>query len=270
MAALNKLAQIILGTTSSNLESRRMALHSSHLRRWVKAQARHFGIPSPVMARVIRFTNMCGPDSPQNLSHIMWAFRGSHLTRWERNNAIRSIMERWLRKGYVRFQSKELDPDRYKVSSFIGFVTTNKGWWPAKENIFKASDSWSLDYSSEVDLTGGYYNNKCSKGLDKCLETKQLEEDPLLVYDPSIIPPQMQDIQCRLDNHISDYQYKEYCSIEFVGELGITFRAKSPDDPRGRSYKSSHRQDVIGDKIKRQAVKSAVSDPIDLDTVEPI
>ena len=271
MARLNKLAQIILGTTgSTNLESRRMALHHAHLRRWVKVQARHFHVPSPVMARVIRFTNMCEEDSPQNLSHIMYAFRDSGMSRWERNKAIRAIMERWLKKGYIKFQSKELDPDRYKVSSFVGFVTTNKGWWPAKEGVFKASDSWSLDYSSGVDLTGGYYNNKCSKGLDKCLETKRLEENPLLVYDPSIIPPEMEDIQCRLDNNVSDYQYREYCEIGFVGELRITFRAKSPDDPRGRSYKSRHIEDVIGDKIKRQAVKSAISDPIDLDTVEPI
>lgn len=272
MSKLNKLAQIILGTTngSNSLESRRMALRSSHLRKWVRYQARYFGIPSPVMARIVRFTNMCEKDSPQNLSHIMYAFRDSGMSRWGRNKAIRAILERWLKKGYIRFQSKELDPDRYQVSSFTGFVTTNKGWWPAKENVFKTSDNWSLDYSSEVALTGGYYNNKASRGLDKCLETKQLEEDPLLVYDPSIIPAEMQDIQRRLDNNISDYQYREYAEIGFVGELGITFRAKSPDDPRGRSYKSRHIEDVIGDKIKRQAVKSAISDPIDLDTVEPI
>lgn len=269
MAKLNKLAQIILGTNNGSLE-RRVALHSLHLRKWVKCQARYFGVPSHIMLRIIRFTNMCGPDNPQCLSHIMYAFRDSHLTRWERNKVIRSILERWLKKGYIKFQSKELDPDRYKVSSFIGFVTTDKGWWPTKEGIFEIPDSWDLDYSSRVDLTGGYYNNKVSRHLDKCLETKHLEEDPLLVYDPNIIPPQMEDIQHRLDNNISDYQYREYCSIGFVGELGITFRAKSPDDPRGRSYKSSHKQDVIGDKIKRQAVKSAISDPIDLDTVEPI
>lgn len=269
--AMNKLAQIILGTNSgSSLESRRMALHVSHLRKWVKCQARYFGVPSHIMLRVVRFTNMCGPDSPQNLSHIMYAFRDSHLTRWERNKAIRSIMERWLKKGYIKFQSKELDPDRYQVSSFVGFVTTSKGWWPAKEGVFKASNSWDLDYSAAVALTGGYYNNKVSRHLDKCLETKRLEEDPLLVYDPSIIPSEMEDIQIRIDNNISEYQYREYSEIEFVGELGITFRAKSPDDPRGRSYKSRHIEDVIGDKIKRQAVKSAVSDPIDLDTVEPI
>ena len=271
MASLNKLAQIILGTTnSSSLESRRMALHNLHLRKWVKVQARYFGIPSPVMARIVRFTNLCGADNPQCLSHIMYAFRDSHMSRWERNKAIKSILERWLKKGYVKFQSKELDPDRYQVSGFTGFVTTSKGWWPAKENVFKASDSWSLDYSNEVALTGGYYNNKTSRHLDKCLETKKLEEDPVLLYDPSIIPAEMEDIQQRLDNNISDYQYKEYCEIGFIGELGITFRAKSPDDPRGRSYKSRHIEDVIGDKIKRQAVKSAVSDPIDLDTVEPI
>ena len=271
MVALNKLAQIILGTTnSSNLESKRIALHHTHLRKWVKYQARYFGIPSPVMARIIRFTNLCGADNPQCLSHIMYAFRDSHLSRWERNKAIRAIMERWLRKGYVAFKSKELDPDRYQVSSFTGFVTTSKGWWPAKEGLFKVSDKWDLDYSAAVALTGGYYNNKCSRNLDKCLETKRLEEDPVLLYDPSIIPPQMEDIQCRLDNHISDYQYREYAEIGFVGELGITFRAKSPDDPRGRSYKASHVEDVIGDKIKRQAVRSAISDLIDLDTVEPI
>lgn len=271
MAMNNKLAQIILGTSgSSSLESRRMALHSAHMRKWVRCQARYFHIPSPVMARIIRFVNMCGTDNPQCLSHIMYAFRDSKMSRWERNKAIRTIMERWLKKGYVRFQSKELDPDRYKVSSFIGFITTDKGWWPSKENVFKVSNSWDLDYSEAVALTGGYYNNKCSQGLDKCLETKRLEEDPILVYDPSIIPPQMEDIQQRLDNNISEYQFKEYSEIQFLGELEITFRAKSPDDPRGRSYKSCHKQDIIGDKIKRQAVKSAISDPIDLDTVEPI
>ena len=271
MASLNKLAQIILGTTNgSTLESRRMALHVTHLRKWVKVQARHFGIPSPVMARIVRFVNLCRPDNPQCLSHIMYAFRDSQLSRWERNKAIRSILERWLKKGYIRFQSKELDPDRYQVSSFVGFVTTSKGWWPSKEGVFKTPDSWSLDYSEEVALTGGYYNNKASRNLDKCLETKRLEEDPVLLYDPSIIPPQMEDIQCRLDNNISEYQYREYSEIQFIGELGITFRAKSPDDPRGRSYKSRHVEDIIGDKIKRQAVRSAISDPIDLDTVEPI
>lgn len=253
-------------TNEALVRFKKISLHQKNMKKWVRAQAKHFGVSKPVMMRLVRYMNLSSYERPQNLSHISWAFRDSGYGFLTRREILKNVIERWIRKGYVAHKVKNLDGVEMK-----GFITTRKGWWPEKEQIFKDNHvSWDCTISEKVTINGGYYVQKVNRHLDKCLETKHLEEGVDLQWCGAIPDWLWDDFQYRLDNNISDYTLDIYTQVDNETWNNTIFTAKSSDDTRGRSYKIHPQQDIIGDKVLRYNVKSPYIDYIDPDKVEPI
>ena len=254
-------------TTNEALDKfKKITLHQKNMKRWVRAQAKFFNVSKPVMMRLVRYMNLSSYERPQNLSHISWAFRDSGYGFLTRREILQKVIERWIRKGYVAHKVKNIDGIEMK-----GFITTRKGWWPQKEQIFKDDlISWDCGLSEKVIVNGGYYTQKVNKHLDKCLETKHLEEGVDLQWCGHLPNDLWDNIQYRMDNGISDYILSIYTQMDNEYWKETVFTAKSSDDTRGRSYKIHPQQDIIGDKVLRYSVKSPYVDYIDPDKVEPI
>lgn len=268
MAMIADLISVASAGSSSEAlaKFKKISLHQKNIKRWVRAQAKHFNISKPVMMRLVRYMNLSSYERPQNLSHISWAFRDSEYGFLTRREILQKIIERWIKKGYVAHKIKNLDGIEMK-----GFITTKRGWWPEKEQVFKDDHvSWDCSVSEKVVINGGYYVQKTSRGLDKCLETKHLEEGVDLQWCGHLPDDLWNNIQYRMDNKISDYTLGIYTQVDNEYWKETVFTAKSSDDTRGRSYKIHPQQDIIGDKVLRYSVKSPYTDYIDPDKVEPI
>lgn len=259
----------VASSASSNealVKFKKIELHKKNMKRWIRVQAKHFNISKPVMARLIRYMNLSSFERPQNLSHISWAFRDSGYGFLTRKEILKKVIERWIRKGYVAHKVKDLDGVEMK-----GFITTRKGWWPEKEQLFQDDHiAWDCNISKKVVINGGYYVQKINRNLDKCLETKELEEGVDLQWCGYFPDDLWNDIQYRIDNEINDYKLSIYTQVDNEFWKQTVFTAKSSDDTRGRSYKLHPQQDIIGDKVLRYSVKSPYVDYIDPDKVEPI
>lgn len=253
-------------TNEALLKFKKIELHKKHVKKWIRVQAKYFHVSKPVMARLIRYMNLSSFERPQNLSHISWAFRDSGYGFLTRKEVLKNVIERWIRKGYVAHRVKDLDGVEMK-----GFITTRKGWWPTKEQLFQDDYcNWDCTVSDKVIINGGYYVQKVNKHLDKCLETKELEEGVDLQWCGYFPDDLWDDIQYRIDNEINDYKLSIYSQVDNEYWKETVFTAKSSDDTRGRSYKIHPQQDIIGDKVLRYSVKSPYVDYIDPDKVEPI
>lgn len=260
--------ELMAAAEAARLGSVKSHLHNINRKKWIVAQARYFKVSLPFMVRFVKLMNMSREDKPQCVSHLIYAFRGTKAGMCEitRNEILRSIIERWINRGYIRKVVKQTDKGHFK-----GFVTTNKGWWPVKEIIF-SNHEFSTKLSKKVSITGDHYVRMVNTSLDKCLETKQLEEMPLLKYSikRTDLMDQCEDEQYRIDRNISLYKAGIYKQVQKAAQNKIEFMARSPDDDRGRGYKLFPEEDIIADKALRYSVKSATTDPIDGDTVEPI
>lgn len=257
--------ELMAAAEAARLGSVKSHIHNKNRKKWIIAQAKYFKVSLPFMTRFVKLMNMSREDKPQCVSHLVYAFRGTKSCEITRNRTLRSIIERWITKGYIKKVIKQTDK-----GSFKGFVTTEKGWWPVKEVIFNAH-SFSTKLSNRVAVTGDYYVRMVNKSLDKCIETKHLEEMPLLVYsNRTILMDKCEDVQYRVDHNISAFKAGIYKKVQKASENKIGFIARSPDDDRGRGYKLFPEEDIIADKSLRYAVKSATTDPINGDTVEPI
>ena len=268
MAMIADLIAVASATTTNEalIRFKKLELRKKHITKWVRAQAKYFQISKPVMMRLVRYMNLSSFERPQNLSHISWAFRDSGYGFLTRREILQKVIERWIRKGYVAHKVKNIDGIEMK-----GFITTRKGWWPQKEQIFKDDlVSWDCGLSEKVIINGGYYTQKVNKKLDKCLETKHLEEGVDLQWCNNFPDILWDDFQFRMDNEISDYLLNIYTQVDNEAYKETVFTAKSSDDTRGRSYKIHPQQDIIGDKVLRYNVKSPYVDYIDPDKVEPI
>lgn len=257
--------ELMAAAEAARLGSTKSHLHNKNRKKWLVAQAKHFHVSVPFMVRFVKLMNMSSEGRPQCISHLVYAFRGTKHCEITRNNIMRSIIERWIAKGYITKVIKQNDK-----GSFKGFITTEKGWWPVKESIFNAH-SFSTKLSSKVAVTGDYYVRMVNMSLDKCIETKHLEEMPLLAYsNRTILMNKCEDVQYRIDHNISNFKAEIYGKVQKAAQNKVNFIARSPDDDRGRSYKLFSEEDIIADKSLRYAVKSATTDPINGDTVEPI
>ena len=260
--------ELMAAAEAARLGSTKSHLHNIHRKRWIVAQARYFKVSLPFMVRFVKLMNMSREDKPQCVSHLVYAFRGTKqgLCEITRNRVLQSIIERWIVKGYIKKVTKQTDK-----GSFKGFVTTKKGWWPTKETVFK-SHSFSIQLSKRVAVTGDYYVRMVNHSLDKCLETKRLEEQPLLIYSDNrtYLMNQCEDVQYRVDHNISAFKAEVYGKVQKAAQNKVSFIARSPDCDRGRGYKLFPEEDIIADKSLRYAVKSATTDPVNEDTVEPI
>ena len=259
--------ELIAAAEAARLGSNKSRLHNIHRKRWIIAQAKYFKVSLPFMTRFVKLMNMSREDKPQCVSHLVYAFRDTRqgLCEITRNRILQSIIEHWIKKKYIQKVTKQTDK-----GSFKGFVTTEKGWWPVKETVFK-SHSFSTQLSKKVAVTGDYYVRMVNSHLDKCIETKQLEEMPLLIYSSrTVLMNKCEDIQYRIDHNVSAFKAGIYQKVQKASENKIGFIARSPDDDRGRGYKLFPEEDIIADKALRYSVKSATTDPINGDTVEPI
>lgn len=268
MAMIADLINVASAGSSSEAIARfkKVGLHQKNMKRWVRAQAKFFNVSKPVMMRLVRYMNLSSYERPQNLSHISWAFRDSEYGFITRREILQKVIERWIKKGYVAHKVKNLDGIEMK-----GFITTKRGWWPQKEQLFQDDHvSWDCTLSEKVAINGGYYVQKVNKKLDKCLETKHLEEGVDLQWCNGLPDILWDDFQFRLDNEISDYMLNIYTQVDNECYDNTVFTAKSSDDTRGRSYKIHPQQDIIGDKNLRYNVKSPYTDYIDSNRVEPI
>lgn len=259
--------ELMAAAEAAKLGSVKSHIHNKNRKKWIVMQAKYFNISLPLMMRFIKLMNSSSEERPQCVTHLVYAFRGTKqgLCEVTRNEVLRSIIERWLKKGYICKITKKTDKGHFK-----GFTTTNKGWWPVKEMIFN-NHTFSTKLSKRVSVTGDYYVRMVNKSLDKCLETKHLEEMPLLRYsERTNLMSQCEDEQYRIDRNISLYKANIYKTVQKAAQNKVEFIARSPDDCRGRSIKMYGTEDVMADKALRYSVKSAVSDPINGDTVEPI
>jgi hypothetical protein len=260
--------ELVAAAEAARLGSTKSHLHNKNRKKWLVAQAKYFQVSLPFMVRFVELMNMSSQDRPQCVTHLTYAFRGTKqgLCEITRNEVLHSIIERWLKKGYICKVTKKTDKGHFK-----GFNTTDKGWWPTKEVIFN-NHTFSTKLSNRVSVTGDYYVRMVNKSLDKCIETKHLEEMPLLKYsvERTNIMNQCEDEQYRIDRNISLYKAGVYSKVQKAAQNKVEFIARSSDDDRGRAYKLFSEEDIIADKSLRYAVKSATTDPINGDTVEPI
>lgn len=259
--------ELVAAAEAARLGSVKSHLFNVHRKKWIIAQAKYFKVSLPFMVRFVKLMNMSREDKPQCTSHLVYAFRGTKqgLCEITRNRVLRSIIERWIKKGFIKKVTKQTDK-----GSFKGFVTTEKGWWPVKEVIFN-QHSFSTKLSKKVAITGDYYVRMVNYSLDKCLETKHLEEQPLLVYsDRTVLMDKCEDVQYRIDHNISSFKAGIYNKVQKASNNKVEFIARSPDDSRGRGYKLFPEEDIMADKALRYSVKSPIADPIKGDTVEPI